>query len=116
VTAIYEIEPAWASRDGFLGQVKLRWVDPDANAERELVRDIDLFSMGDDFFATSPSFRLAAAVAGFAEILRASPYVSAYTLADVAREASTLVTLFENRADVAEFAQLAQTAARLSGW
>jgi Ca-activated chloride channel family protein len=115
VTAIYEIEPSW-SRDGLLGQVRLRWVDPATNAEQELVQDIDLFSMGDDFFATSPSFRLAAAVAGFAEILRQSPYVTGYALADVAREASALLPLFENRADVAEFAQLVQTADRLSGW
>ncbi|HEV3484678.1 MAG TPA: von Willebrand factor type A domain-containing protein, partial [Vicinamibacterales bacterium] len=60
VTALYEIEPNW-SRDGFLGTVRLRWIDPATNREQELTREIDLFSMGDDFASTGISFRLAAA-------------------------------------------------------
>lgn len=114
VTALYEIEPNWA-RDGHLGTVRLRWVDPQTNAEQELVRDIDLFAMGDDYPSTGTSFRLAATVAGFAEILRESPYVSGYTLSDVARAATELSRVFEGRADVDEFRQLAEIAARMSG-
>jgi Ca-activated chloride channel family protein len=113
VTALYEIEPRW-SRDGFIGTVRLRWLDPDTNFERELTRDIDLFAMGDDFASTGTGFRLAAAVAGFAEILRESPYATGYTLGDVSREARELAAIFR-RADVDEFAQLAADAARLSG-
>jgi Ca-activated chloride channel family protein len=114
VTALYEIEPAW-DRDGFLGTVRLRWVDPETNAEQELVRDIDLFSLGDDFRTASASFRLAATVAGFAEILRESPYVADYTLADIAREASDVSRLIEGGDEVAEFVRLTQIASRLSG-
>jgi len=53
--------------------------------------------------------------AGFAEILRESPYVSGYTLSDVAREAWELARAFEGRPDVDEFRQLAEIAARISG-
>ncbi len=114
VTALYEIEPNWG-RDGFLGTVRLRWIDPDTGREQELTRDIDLFSMGDDFPSTGTSFRLAATVAGFAEILRESPYVSTYSLSDVAREAGELAAIFDGRGDVAEFWQLTEIAARLTG-
>jgi Ca-activated chloride channel family protein len=118
VTALYEIEPTF-SREPFLGTVRVRWIDPDANAEQEEVADIDLFTIADDFRSTSPGFQLAATVGGFAEILRESPYVSGYTLDDVAREALSVAALFEGDADVSVFRQLAETAARLAredGW
>ena len=114
VTALYEIEPRW-SRDGFIGTIRLRWLNPETNFEQELTQDIDLFAMGDDFASTGTDFRLAAAVGGFAEILRESPYATSYSLADVAREAQELSVIYNRRADVEEFAQLAATAARLSG-
>ena len=113
VTALYEIEPRW-SRDGFLGTVRLRWIDPETGFERELTQNIDLFAMGDDFASTGSDFRLAAAVAGFAEILRESPYATSYSLGDVAREAQELSFIF-GRTDVQEFSELAATAARLAG-
>jgi Ca-activated chloride channel homolog len=113
VTALYEIEPNWR-RDGFLGTVRLRWIDPATNREQEAVRDVDLFSMGDDYASTGTSFRLAAAVAGFAEILRDSPYASGYALLDVAHEASELSGALAGRVDVEEFRQLTEIAARIS--
>ena len=112
VTALYEIEPNWG-RDGFLGTVRLRWIDPATNHEQELSREVDLFSMGDDFASTGTSFRLAAAVAGFAEILRESPYATEYTLFEIAQHASELVRLMPGRVDVEEFRQLAEIASRL---
>jgi Ca-activated chloride channel family protein len=114
VTALYEIEPNWG-RDGFLGTVRLRWIDPSTNHEQEAARDIDLFSMGDDFASTGTSFRLAAAVAGFAEILRDSPYTTGYTLVDVARHGADVARLMAGRVDVEEFRQLTEMAARLPG-
>ena len=56
-----------------------------------------------------------ATVAGFAEILRESPYVSGYSLSDVAREAAELSQILQGRADVEELRQLTEIAARLSG-
>ncbi|HUR15985.1 MAG TPA: von Willebrand factor type A domain-containing protein, partial [Candidatus Limnocylindrales bacterium] len=112
VTALYEIEPSF-SRDAFLGSVRVRWVDPDTNAEQEEAVDIDLFSISDDYRSTSPGFQLAATVGGFAEILRESPYVNGYTLDDIAREAASLSALFENDLDVSVFRELTEIAARL---
>lgn len=54
-----------------------------------------------------------ATVAGFAELLRESPYVNGYTLNDVAREAASLAKSFEARQDLIEFARLVDTAARI---
>ncbi len=71
--------------------------------------------MRSDFDGASSSFRLAATVAGFAEILHQSPYVSGYTLYDVDRQAQTLVRDFGSRADVTEFSQLTSEAARIDG-
>jgi len=112
VTALYEVEPAWG-RAPFLGTVRLHWLDAASGAPLELVRDVELPDMGDDYASAAPSFRLAATVAGFAEILRESPYVSGFTLDDVAREAASLASAFEARMDVIEFAQLVQDAARI---
>ncbi|MEP7159169.1 MAG: von Willebrand factor type A domain-containing protein [Chloroflexota bacterium] len=118
VTALYEIEPAWSS-DGFLGTVRLRWLDPATGLEQSEVQDIDLNQLGGEFFVSGPSFRLAAIVAAFAEILRDSPYAIGFTLADVAREAEAIVGSFPGHPDVAMLRDLTNTAARLDrggGW
>ena len=118
VTALYEIEPAWGS-DGFLGTVRLRWLDPATGAEHAELADIDLDQLGSEFFASGPSFRLAAIVAAFAETLRHSPYATGFTLADVAREAAAISQSFPGDQDVAILKDLTDTAARLDrdgGW
>jgi Ca-activated chloride channel homolog len=112
VTALYEIEPAWG-RNPIMGTVRLHWLDPDSGAKEELSGDIDLAALRSDFDAASSSFRLAATVGGFAEILRQSPYVSGYTLYDVDSQAQALVREFGSRADVTEFSQLTSAAARI---
>jgi Ca-activated chloride channel family protein len=114
VTALYEIEPAW-TRGGFLGTVRLRWLDAVTGREEQLLRDIDLADLADDYYSAGPSFRLAATVAGFAEILRDSPYATGFTLDDVSREATALASSFDGRVEVLEFAHLAQSAARIAG-
>jgi Ca-activated chloride channel homolog len=118
VTALYEIEPAWTS-DGFLGTVRLRWIDPATGLEQSEVQDIDLNQLGGEFFVSGPSFRLAAIVAAFAESLRYSPYAANYTLVDVAREADAISASFPGNQDVAMLRDLANAAARLDrggGW
>jgi Ca-activated chloride channel family protein len=112
VTALYEIEPAWG-RAPTIGTVRLHWIEPGTGNRRELTREITLSDLGNDFASASPSFRLAATVAGMAELLRESPYVGGYTLDDVAREANALAATFSDRQDVVDFAQLASQAARL---
>ena len=114
VTALYEVEPAWG-RDTTLGVVQLHWIDPTTGARLDASRDITSSDIAPAFDSASASFRLAATVGAFAEILRQSPYASGYTLSDVAREASSLAPSFGDVADVSEFAQLAQQAAQMSG-
>ena len=69
--------------------------------------------MGDDFASTGTSFRLAASVAGFAEILRDSPDATSYTLGDVAMQAADLARSMAGRVDVQEFRELTDIATRL---
>ena len=114
VTALYEVEPAWG-RDPTLGVVQLHWIDPTTGARLDASRDITSADFAPGFDSASPSFRLAATVGAFAEILRQSPYATGYTLSDVARQASSLVSPFGDQPDVTEFAQLAQQAAQLGG-
>jgi Ca-activated chloride channel family protein len=112
VTALYEIELG-SPEDAFLGTVRLRWLDADSGAEEQLSRDIELHDLSRDFASTTASFRLAATVAGFAEILRESPHVGGYDLRDVAHEADLLKDDFDGRGDFEEFRRLADLAARI---
>ncbi len=114
VTALFEIEPTWAPSSD-LGTVRLHWIDPDTGARRELTRAIVGSDFATDFGSAGPSFRLAATVAGMAELLRESPYATSFNLADVAREAESLDASFDGRQDVRLFVQLAESAARLAG-
>jgi Ca-activated chloride channel homolog len=113
VTALYEIQPTWTGGPT-LGEVRLHWIDPDTDARLALNADITTSAFAPDFYSSTPSFRLAATVGGFAELLRQSPYASGYTLADVAREATSVMGSLDGQVAVVEFAQLAQTAAGLN--
>jgi Ca-activated chloride channel family protein len=113
VTALYEIEPTWTGQP-ILGQVSLHWIDPDSNARLALTHDIAMTDFASDYFQATPGFRLAAAVGAFAETLRQSPYATGYTLNDVAREATSLMSSFGDSAGVIEFAHLAQAAAAMN--
>jgi Ca-activated chloride channel family protein len=112
VTALYEIQPTWSS-DPTLGQVTLHWIDPETGARQAAVADITSAAFSRDFYSASPSFRLAATVGAFAELLRQSPYAIGYTLADVAREAAGVLGSFDGNSDVAQFVRLAQSAASM---
>jgi Ca-activated chloride channel family protein len=112
VTALYEIQPTWSS-DPTLGQVTLHWIDPETGARQAAVADITTGAFARDFYSASPSFRLAATVGAFAELLRQSPYAVGYTLADVAREAAGVLGSFDGNSDVAQFVRLAQSAASM---
>jgi Ca-activated chloride channel homolog len=116
VTALFEVELVdGRSRDGLLGTVNLRWQDADSDrrGESKMAANIELAAMYLDWRSADADFRLAATVAGFAEILRDSPYSRHYRLSDVASEAADLNRWFDGRADVAEFSALADRAARL---
>lgn len=80
VTAIYEVELAGAGPDD-LGAVHVRWAHPGSGAVSEVRTPITL----DHVTGTAgPGFGTAVAAAALAEVLRGSPHVGGWTLADVA--------------------------------
>ena len=113
VTALYEVERGWSSGPS-LGTVTLHWIDPATGSRESLDRQITTAAFGSDYYRASSSFRLAATVAGFAEILRQSPYVGGFTLSDVNREAAALARELPGHQDVVEFSALAATAAQIA--
>jgi Ca-activated chloride channel family protein len=112
VTALYEVEPGWSG--GALGTVTLHWIDPQTGARDALDREITTADFGADYYHATSSFRLAATVAGFAEILRESPYATGYTLADVDREAAGLARELPGHQDVSELSELTSAALRIA--
>ncbi len=78
VTAIYEIELVRGvdlDDRGDIGEVFLRWEDPDDGDVIEIDEDIDLRDVEADWRDTTDDFQLATVVAVFSEILRENPHV-----------------------------------------
>jgi len=117
VTALYEVKLATGAPAGPLATVRLRYARPGpargAGPEvREIEADFGSAALARRFADASPHFRLDAAVAEFAEILRGSYWAKESRLADVlpvARRAAR--DLREGEAD--EFASLVEKATRL---
>jgi Ca-activated chloride channel family protein len=125
VTALYEIKLAPRATKGTLATVRLRYARPDADAGgrprvRELERRFDSGAMERRFEDASPRFRLDAAVAEFAELLRGSYWAREGKWSDVlavarraARDtrepaADEFVVLVEKAADLSEKATSGQ--------
>ena len=88
VTALYELEPAANSSDTeggrLIATVRVRYRRDDTGAVEELEKKVYARDILPSFDAASARFRLAAAVAELAEILRNSPYAAGTTMKDVA--------------------------------
>lgn len=112
VTALYEVRLIDGVR-GSLGDVRLRWTDPDTREPVESKAPISTQQLVDRFSDGDPYFQLAAVVAEWAEVLRQSPWAEGQSLASVAEAADALPpSLFEDR-DAADFVSLTRMAARL---
>jgi Ca-activated chloride channel family protein len=114
VTAIYELElddDAVAGSE--IGEVNLRWQDPDSGEVIEIDEEIELSAVVDQWGQASSSLRLSVVVAAFAEILRGSPHRGTVDLDDVAVEAADLADELGDP-DVAELADLIRRADDLS--
>ena len=112
VIALYEVEPR-AGSEGNLGIVRLRW-QPGSGGEF-LEREMAIPPFTAEKYETSGAhFRLSAAVAAFAEILRGSYWARSTTLSEVAAEIESLVSL-DTRDDtrVRDLGQLVRKAAGL---
>jgi Ca-activated chloride channel family protein len=99
--------------DGRLATVRLRYKEPDT---KEVVESQESLGMGQVLGSAgdaSPSYRLAASVAQFAEILREGPRAKAVTLGRVLEEASRASEELGHPEDAVEFTQLVRRAAGL---
>ena len=115
VTALYEVRLAEGVEAGDeLATVSLRWRDPNTSNTLELSRSITSDAMAGSYFDTSGTFRLAATVAAYAEVLRESIWAENVAWSDLIAESQSLLDAeIGDDPDVVEFVDLVERAARL---
>ncbi|MFT5993171.1 MAG: Ca-activated chloride channel family protein [Bradymonadia bacterium] len=115
VTAFLEVElvdgvvPGEGEQE--VAAILLRYKQPDGDVSTQVGRTFAVSEMGTDFEDASRSFRFAAAVTEFAEILRGSRHTDGERFEDIIR--ITEVAAFADHPDMQEFPQLVQIAAGL---
>ncbi|MAT03830.1 MAG: hypothetical protein CL424_02145 [Acidimicrobiaceae bacterium] len=115
VTAIYEVELERGidpDDRAELGEVSLRWEDPDDGDVSEIDEDIDLRDIDTEWDDTAADFRLATVVAVYAELLRDNPYADTIDIDALAAEARRLADEIDDD-EVDELADLVGDAADL---
>jgi Ca-activated chloride channel family protein len=112
VIALYELDPQ-PGAIGPLATVRCRYEEPRSSEVIEQARAVFVAETAQRVELASARFRLAAAVAEFAELLRQSIHARYGSLADVQRLAEPLVDELRGDSDVAEFVALVKQAARL---
>lgn len=91
VTALYELDLDRTIRRGDdLGEVRLRWQDPETFEWVEIDTDIEFDDIEANWIDTDDSFQLATTVATWAEVLRGSPYAADVDIDAIAEEAHRL--------------------------
>jgi len=116
VTALYEVrfkDEAPPSQQGNALIVYVRYQDPEAGKVSEINQTFARTQFASSFDATSPSFKLAAVVAEYAEVLRASYWARGSSLENVQGLAQRMKQALSEDKDVAEFAQLISRASQL---
>lgn len=108
-------QPAAAS-SAELAHLRLRWKQPDDGmaARSRLIERALPAAPAKALADTSPAFRLAAAVAGYGQLLRGSPYMQSFALPDAAALAAA-AGVDQASGRTAEFVELARLAAALAG-
>ena len=115
VTAIYEVElqrGVTLDDRGDIGEVFLRWEDPDDGDVIEIDEDIDLRDVEERWGDTELDFQLATVVAVFAEVMRDNPYAEAIDIDDLVDEAERLADDLDDR-DVDDLVGMIERAADL---
>jgi Ca-activated chloride channel family protein len=116
VTALYEVkfrDEVAPSQQGNALVVYVRYQDIERRQVREINQTFARTQFGSSFDATSPRFKLAAAVAEYAEILRNSYWAKGSSLESVQGLAQRVRQALPNDEDVTEFADLVSRASRL---
>lgn len=116
VTALYEVKLQDGAEliDGNALTVYVRYLEPEALQAFEQSQALARAQFLPAFESASPEFRLAAAAAEFAEILRGSYWAKESTLAGVLPLARSVLAEREGDADAAEFVRLVERAASLT--
>jgi Ca-activated chloride channel family protein len=115
VTALYEIRTVEGiGEDASLGMVRLRWLDPATGEASEMEQAFGTADLSAEWSETPEHFQLAATVATFAEVLRESYWTQHLTLDDLVPYAMRMEELLLSDEDVAELADLVETAAELA--
>jgi len=83
VTALYEIKLQKEESSSNVGTIYIRYKDPDSDEVTEINRRISRSVFSNEFVKASMQFKLAAAAAEFAEILRKSYWAKGSELKDV---------------------------------
>jgi Ca-activated chloride channel family protein len=112
VTALYEVVLTEQAQ-GELLSVQLRWADPATGSVSEIAQPFSSADLGSDLSAAAPGLRLAATAAGFAEILRGSPYAGGLGFADLQALLAPLVAEQPNNASLLELRTLVDRASSL---
>jgi Ca-activated chloride channel family protein len=116
VTALYEVkfrDEVAPSQQGNALIVYVRYQDIETRQVREINQTFARTQFARAFDATSPHFKLAAAVAEYAEILRNSYWARGSSLESVQGLAQRMRQALPNDEDVSEFADLVSRASRL---
>lgn len=119
VTALYEVKLAPGAKHGRLATVRFRYACPESNRDeapevREIDQGFDISRLHRSFQDASPRLRLDAAVAEFAEILRASCWAKESRPADVLPVARAAANDLPGDDAVREFVRLVERAIDLS--
>ncbi len=114
VTALYEIKLHKKIESGNVATVRVRYKNPDhQNEVNEVSRKFKLSRLAESFDSATPSFRLAAAVAELAEILRKSYWAKDGELPAVMDVAQSLPREYRKKSEVIEFMDLVGKATKL---
>jgi len=112
VTALYQVKLA-PGAEGRIATVQLRWQDADTRQVREINGNFNTWDLYPSFDEGDPHYQLSVAVAAYAEVLRASPYISG-SWSEISRLADQSARLLPADQMVQEFAGLVRQAARIA--
>lgn len=107
VTALYALvlRPD-ETRNDRLATVSLRWTDPSSKRSQEIAQDVGPGDLAPTFRQADSHFKLDALVAATAEVLRGSPWIPDYRVADLSSAAGELQGQLPQTAEARDFLQL----------
>jgi len=115
VTALYEVDVSKVPADEPLATVRVRYRRSDTGQIEEVAHAVGVSSSVRRFRDTDPQFRLAAAVAELAEILRESPHARGSDAADLAPMVRAVAAELPLDSRIAELKTLVEAVPGLSG-